>query len=103
MKLVINLEGQEVSVANNTSVKMIDGVNYLLSDQEKTELQERDTAWEAEKADYEANHKFKDDRKIAYGTWEEQMERLYKDQRDGTSTFKDYQDQVRAAIPDPRI
>ena len=39
-------------------------------------------------------------RKEEYGTWESQLEMLYKDQKDGTSTFKDHNDKVRADNPE---
>ena len=38
-------------------------------------------------------------RRSQYGTWESQLEMLYKDQKDGTSTFKDHNDKVRADNP----
>ena len=34
-------------------------------------------------------------RRREYGTWQEQMEMIYKDQKNGTSTFKDHCDKVR--------
>ena len=38
-------------------------------------------------------------RRTQYGSWESQMEMLYKDQKDGTSTFKDHNDKVRSDNP----
>ena len=38
-------------------------------------------------------------RRREYGTWQEQMEMIYKDQKNGTSTFKDHCDKVRSANP----
>ena len=38
-------------------------------------------------------------RRSQYGSWESQMEMLYKDQKDGTSTFKDHNDKVRSDNP----
>ena len=38
-------------------------------------------------------------RRSQYGTWESQLEMLYKDQKDGTSTFKDHNDKVRSDNP----
>lgn len=68
-----------------------------------TEMEERDAQAAIAKADYLTNHKYKDDRKEAYGTWEEQLEMIYKDQLNGTSTFKDHQDVVRTTIPKPGV
>jgi len=38
-------------------------------------------------------------RRREYGTWQQQMEMIYKDQKNGTSTFKDHCDKVRSDNP----
>jgi len=38
-------------------------------------------------------------RRSQYGSWQEQMEMIYKDQKNGTSTFKDHCDKVRSDNP----
>jgi len=38
-------------------------------------------------------------RRSQYGTWQEQMEMIYKDQKNGTTTFKDHCDKVRSDNP----
>ena len=38
-------------------------------------------------------------RKTQYGSWESQMEMIYKDQKNGTTTFKDHCDKVRSDNP----
>ena len=38
-------------------------------------------------------------RRREYGTWQEQMEMIYKDQKNGTSRFKDHCDKVRSDNP----
>ena len=38
-------------------------------------------------------------RRVQYGTWQEQMEMIYKDQKNGTTTFKDHCDKVRSDNP----
>jgi len=38
-------------------------------------------------------------RRSQYGTWQQQMEMVYKDQKNGTSTFKDHCDKVRSENP----
>ncbi len=35
-------------------------------------------------------------RRSQYGSWQQQMEMIYKDQKNGTSTFKDHCDKVRS-------
>ena len=52
-------------------------------------------------ADYEANHKYKDDRKKAYAPLEQQLEMIYKDKKYGTNTFVEHNDHVRETIPKP--
>ena len=47
----------------------------------------------------EANAVIDATRRSQYGTWESQLEMLYKDQKDGTSTFKDHNDKVRSDNP----
>ncbi len=38
-------------------------------------------------------------RQTEYGSWQSQMEMIYKDQKDGTTTFKDHCDKVRSDNP----
>ena len=38
-------------------------------------------------------------RRSQYGTWQQQIEMIYKDQKNGTSTFKDHCDKVRSDNP----
>ena len=38
-------------------------------------------------------------RRSQYGTWQQQMEMVYKDQKNGTTTFKDHCDKVRSDNP----
>mgnify|MGYP003118665272 CR=1 FL=1 len=40
-----------------------------------------------------------DARRVAYGSWQEQLEMIYKDQKNGTTTFKDHCDKVRSDNP----
>jgi hypothetical protein len=47
----------------------------------------------------EANAVIDATRQTQYGSWQSQLEMLYKDQKDGTSTFKDHNDKVRADNP----
>ena len=47
----------------------------------------------------ERNNKVDSTRRSQYGTWQEQMEMIYKDQKEGTSTFKDHCDKVRTDNP----
>ena len=47
----------------------------------------------------EANAVIDATRQTQYGSWQSQLEMLYKDQKNGTSTFKDHNDKVRADNP----
>ena len=47
----------------------------------------------------ESNAQVDATRRSQYGTWQEQMEMIYKDQKNGTSTFKDHCDKVRSDNP----
>ena len=47
----------------------------------------------------ETNARIDKTRRSQYGTWQEQMEMIYKDQKNGTSTFKDHCDKVRSDNP----
>ena len=38
-------------------------------------------------------------RETQYGSWQSQMEMIYKDQKNGTTTFKDHCDKVRSYNP----
>ena len=47
----------------------------------------------------ETNARIDKTRRSQYGTWQEQMEMIYKDQKNGTTTFKDHCDKVRSDNP----
>ena len=47
----------------------------------------------------ENNAKIDSKRKTEYLSWQEQFEMIYKDQKNGTSTYKDHCDKVRSDNP----
>ena len=47
----------------------------------------------------EANNVIDATRRTEYLSWDKQMEMVYKDQKNGTTTFKDHCDQVRSDNP----
>ena len=47
----------------------------------------------------ETNFGIDSTRRSQYGTWQQQMEMIYKDQKNGTTTFKDHCDKVRSDNP----
>lgn len=48
---------------------------------------------------FETNAGIDATRRSQYGSWESQMEMIYKDQKNGTTTFKDHCDKVRSDNP----
>lgn len=47
MKTAIDNNGFKVEVSDDTVIKNIDGVNYLLNDNDLAEIAEREAEWEA--------------------------------------------------------
>ena len=47
----------------------------------------------------EANNVIDATRRTEYLSWDKQMEMIYKDQKNGTTTFKDHCDKVRSDNP----
>ena len=47
----------------------------------------------------ETNFGIDETRRYQYGSWQSQMEMIYKDQKNGTTTFKDHCDKVRSDNP----
>ena len=56
-------------------------------------------SYETEGNTVETNAGIDANRRSQYGTWQEQMEMIYKDQKNGTTTFKDHCDKVRSDNP----
>ena len=56
-------------------------------------------SYETEGNTNETNDNIDATRRSQYGSWEFQMEMIYKDQKNGTSTFKDHCDKVRSDNP----
>jgi|TARA_R100001460_G_scaffold17822_1_gene38036 hypothetical protein len=56
-------------------------------------------ALETEATKLENNAKADAKRRTEYLSWQEQMEMIYKDQKNGTTTFKDHCDKVRSDNP----
>ena len=81
-KTVQDKNGKEIQVEDDTPCHAgINGALPVMLDQVLdsdifTFMEGRDTEAAIEKADYEANHKYKDDRKKLYGTLEQQLENI---------------------------
>lgn len=81
--------------------KMVDGVVIPLIPEEEQKLTEENAAYTAEQKDYADNHKYKDDRKRAYGAVEDQLDMQYWDKVNGTTTWEDHVATVKAKYPKP--
>lgn len=101
MKTVIDLEGNEALVPVSTAVKTVNGIHYLLTAEEQAAGDAASLAAAAALADYEANHKYKDLRKAAYPSIEDQLDMRYHDSINGTSTWEDAIAAVKAMYPKP--
>lgn len=95
-------------VSDDTPTKMEDGIVTALEGAELTEFNARKAVHAqnlvdeaAARAVYEATEKYKDDRRAAYGPVEDQLDMIYWDQVNGTTTWRDYIAAVRAAHPKP--
>jgi len=83
---------------------MINGVSkeYIAEWNAKDKAKPTDeqlNALEAEATKLENNAKIDIKRRTEYLSWQEQMEMIYKDQKNGTTTFKDHCDKVRSDNP----
>jgi hypothetical protein len=103
MKEVINLVGDKELVSVDTPVKTVDGIHYLHTPEDIIEIDTYEADYLADKANYEANHRYKDDRKKAYGAIEDQLDMIYWDQVNGTTTFKDHVTTVKTTYPKPGV
>jgi len=56
-------------------------------------------AFESEATTLENNAKIDAKRQTEYLSWQQQFEMIYKDQKNGTSTYKDHCDKVRSDNP----
>lgn len=63
------------------------------------EIEERDAAAVIEKADYIANHKYKDDRRALHKPIEEQLDMIYWDRKNSTNLWDEYVDAIKLAVP----
>ena len=69
--------------------------NLDIAEPTDTQLASYETAGNAA----EANNVIDATRRTEYLSWDKQMEMIYKDQKNGTTTFKDHCDKVRSDNP----
>jgi len=76
-------DGREIAPTNPTDreegrrVSSIDGVHVYFTKAEETARDAEEAAFAAERADYVANHKYKDDRSSSYPTIGDQLDMLW--------------------------
>ena len=85
----------KVSLQNDGSGDYIKSWTYDIAKPDDSKIAEYETAGNA----VETNIDIDATRRSQYGTWQDQMEMIYKDQKNGTSTFKDHCDKVRSDNP----
>ena len=79
----------------------INGVHVYFTAEEETARDAEEKAVADERADYEANHKWKDDRRDAYGDIGDQLDMMFHDLADGSTTWQDHIAKVKADNPKP--
>ena len=79
---------------------MIDGVKVTFTPGEETARDAEDAAEAARIADYEANHKYKDDRRAAYPPIGDQLDAIWKG-GDAEAAMKVIVDKVKSDNPKP--
>ena len=85
----------KVSLQNDGSGDYIKIWTYTFAKPNDSKIAEYETAGNTA----ETNADIDIIRRSQYGSWESQMEMIYKDQKNGTTTFKDHCDKVRSDNP----
>ena len=85
----------KVSLQNDGSGDYIKTWTYSFDKPNDSKIAEYETAGNTA----ETNAGIDATRRSQYGSWESQMEMIYKDQKNGTTTFKDHCDKVRSDNP----
>ena len=78
----------------------INGEQVQFTTEEETARDAEEAAVAKEKEDY-AKVKYRDDRRIAYASLGDQLDMQYKDQLNGTTTWKDHVAKVKSDHPKP--
>ena len=96
-ELISTWDKDKVSLQDNSDGNgaFISSWDYDISQPTDSQLASYETAGNTA----EANGVIDATRRSQYGSWESQMEMVYKDQKDGTTTFKDHCDKVRSDNP----
>jgi len=87
----------EVKIQNDTGTDYIKEWNITSEKAKPTDAQLN--ALSSQATALENNAKIDAKRRTEYLSWQEQMEMIYKDQKNGTTTYKDHCDKVRSDNP----
>ena len=82
----------KVSLKNDGAEDFIASWDYDIAQPTAEQIASYETAGNAA----EANNVIDATRRTEYLSWDKQMEMIYKDQKNGTTTFKDHCDKVRS-------
>ena len=85
----------KVSLQNDGAGDYIKSWTYDIAEPTAEQIASYETAGNAA----EANAGIDATRRTEYLSWDKQMEMIYKDQKNGTTTFKDHCDKVRSDNP----
>jgi hypothetical protein len=81
--------------------KQVNGTSRTLTVEEQAQRDGDSAASDVKRADYIANHQYKDERRQSYPSIGDQLDMIFWDQINGTTTFKDHVAKVKAAHPKP--
>ena len=92
-----NWDDEKVSLQDNSDGNgvFISSWSYDIAQPTAEQIASYETAGNAA----EANNVIDATRRTQYLSWDKQMEMIYKDQKNGTTTFKDHCDKVRSDNP----
>ena len=90
-------DNKKVTLQNNSDGNgdFISSWDYDIAQPTADQIASYETAGNA----VEANNVIDATRRTEYLSWQQQMEMIYKDQKNGTTTFKDHCDKVRSDNP----
>jgi hypothetical protein len=97
MKEVINLNGKKIEVSVDTPVVTKGGIHYLHTPEEEAEIASRESEYKAEQDATE----YKRGREQGYGSVQDQLDQIYWDQVNGTTTWVDHITSVKQQHPKP--
>jgi len=84
---------------NEDGVLLVKDIEFTQAEEDAWDVEH--AQWASDDANYLANEKYKDDRSKAYGPVEDQLDMIYWDLVNGTTTWRDHVAAVKAAHPKP--